>query len=131
MNDDPDLMEQFASLRRAEVASAPSFERVINIARRRSSDAGWKVALAACILVVAVGWVIVRVPHRPPGAPTVRTSNLALADWRAPTDFLLDTPAAELLNTIPDIGPRNPTVLDPLPPIGMRAKAPRAGMEHS
>jgi len=131
MNDDPDLMEQFASLRRTEGASAPSFERVINIARRRSNDLGWRVAVAACILVVAVGWVILRVPHPPPGAPTIRTSAPTLADWRAPTDFLLDTPVAELLHTIPDLGPHTPTGLDPLPPIGMRTTAPRTGMEHS
>lgn len=131
MNEDPDLMEQFAALRRAEVASAPSFERVIGMARRRSSDAGWRVAVAACILVVAVGWMILRVPAPPPGAPTIRKSAPTLADWRAPTDFLLETPAAELLHTIPDLGPHTPNGLDPLPPIGLWTTASRAALEHS
>jgi hypothetical protein len=131
MNEDPDLMEKFACLRRAEVTSAPSFERVISTAGRRSTNAGWRVAVAACILVVGVGWVILRVPHPPPGAPTIRTSAPTLADWRAPTDFLLDTPAAELLHTIPDLEPHTPKGLDSLPPIGLWTTASRAGMEQS
>jgi hypothetical protein len=130
MNDDSNLREQFASLRHADAASAPSFERVIGIVRRRSNDAGWRVAIAACILMVAVGGVILRVSH-PREAPTTRASAPTLADWRASTDFLLDTPGRELLHTIPELGRRTSTGLDPLPPIGITMPAPRAGLEHS
>jgi hypothetical protein len=130
MNEDSNLREQFASLRDADAASAPSFEGVIGVARRRSNDAGWRVAIAACILMVAVGGVILRVSH-PGEAPTTRASAPTLADWRAPTDFLLDTPGRKLLHTIPDFGRRTPTALDPLPPIGITMPAPLAGLEHS
>ncbi len=130
MNDDSDLREQFASLRRDEATSVPSFERVIGIARRRSNDAGWRVAIAASLLIVAMGAVIFRV-SRPPEAPTTRVSVPSLADWRAPTDFLLDTPGRELLHTVPDLGGRTSTGLDPFPPIGITAPAPRAGVERS
>jgi hypothetical protein len=130
MNDDSDLRERFASLRRSDAASAPSFERAIGVARRRSNDAGWRVAIAACILVAAAAVVILRVSH-PPEAPTTRAAAPTLADWRAPTDFLLDTPGRELLHTIPDVGRRTSTGLDPLPPIGITIPAPRAGLESS
>jgi hypothetical protein len=130
MNDDSHLRERFASLRQADAASAPSFERVMGIARNRSNDAGWRIAIAACILVVAVAGVTLRVSH-PPEAPTTRAPAPTLADWRAPTDFLLDTPGRELLHTVPDFGQRSSTGLDPLPPIGITMPAPRAGLEHS
>ena len=130
MNDDSDLRRQFASLRRAESASVPSFERVIGIAKRRSSGPGWRIAGAACLLMMVMGGVIFRA-SRPPEAPTTGVSVPTLADWRAPTDFLLDTPGRELLHTIPDLGRRTSTHLDPSPPIGITTPAPRAGMERS
>jgi hypothetical protein len=126
--DDTDLRERFASLRREEGASAPSFERVTGAARPRSNDAGWGVAVAACILIGAVAAVIFHVPHPPSAAPTMTAPTLA--DWRAPTDFLLDTPGAALLHTIPDLGAHASTGLDPLP-IGTTTPAPHAGLEHS
>lgn len=128
MNDNSNLREHFAALRRAEAASAPSFERVMAISRRRSNHAAWRLAITACILVVAVGGMILRLSH-PPGASTIRAP--ALADWRAPTDFLLDTPGRELLHTIPDLGRHTSTGLDALPPIGMTMPAPQPGLEHS
>jgi len=130
MNDDSNLRERFASLRRADAASAPRFERVIGIARPRSNGAAWRVAITACLLMVAVGAVVVRGSH-PREAPTTRASAPTLADWRAPTDFLLDTPGRELLQTIPDFRPHTSTGLVPLPPISITMPAPHAGLEHS
>jgi hypothetical protein len=130
MNDDSDLRERFASLRRAEAASAPNFEWVLGSGRRRFNNAGWRVAVAAGIVSVAVGGVILRVSH-PPEAPVALASAPTLAQWRAPTDFLLNTPVQELLHTIPEIGERTSTRLDPLPPIGLTTPMPRAGLEHS
>jgi hypothetical protein len=127
--DDRDLLEQFASLRREEAASAPTFERVTGAAGRCSKHAGWGVAVAACILIAVVAAVIIHVPHPPSAAPTMTAPTLA--DWRAPTDFLLDTPGAALLHTIPDLGPHASTDLDSLPPIGTTTPARHAGLEHS
>lgn len=131
MKDDSDLQEQFASLRRAEAASAPNFESVIGAGRRRSSYAGWRAGVfAAGLVIVALGGVILRASH-PPEAPTTLAPAPALADWRAPTDFLLDTPGRELLHTIPDLGRRTSAGLHPLPPTGITTPVPRAGREHS
>ena len=83
MNDDSNLREQFASLRRADAASAPSFERVIGIARRRSNQLEWRIAITACLLMVAVVGVILRVSHPTPGTDKSRirahTRGLACA----------------------------------------------------
>jgi hypothetical protein len=128
MNDDR-LREHFASLRRAEEARAPSFERVIGRPPRRSNRGWWGVGGAASALAV-VTVVLVRMSH-PHGPRTIAASAPMLADWRAPTDFLLDTPGRELLHTIPDLGRWPATGFGPHPPTRMTTPAPRAGREHS
>jgi hypothetical protein len=130
VSEDSNLREQFASLRRADAASAPSFERVIGLARRRSNGAEWRVAIAAGLLMVAVGGLVLLV-SRLGEAPTTPVSAPTLAEWRAPTDFLLDTPGRELLHTIPDFGRRPSSGPDLLTPIGITMPAARAGLEHS
>ncbi len=130
MSDDSDLRRQFASLRRAEAASTPSFQSVIGGARRGSSNARWGLAIAAGIVMTAIGGLILRT-SQPPEAAIPRARVPALADWRAPTDFLLDTPGRALLQTIPDFGRRPSTGIDPLPPIGITISALRAGLEQS
>jgi len=130
MNDDSRLRERFAFLRRAEAASTPSFERVLGRARRRTHDALWKVGVAAALVMLTVTVITVRMTP-PRESPTIPASHLMLADWRAATDFLLDTPGRELLHTIPDVGRNFSTGLGPLPPTRMTTPAPRAGREHS
>jgi hypothetical protein len=130
MSDDTHLRRQFASLRRAEAASTPSFQAVIGDARRRPRDARWGLAIAAGIVMTAIGGLILRT-SQPPEAAIPRARVPELADWRAPTDFLLDTPGRELLQTIPDFGRRPAAGIDPSPPIGITISALRAGLEHS
>jgi hypothetical protein len=52
-------------------------------------------ALVACIFFVR----LMRQPERHPGKPAI-----SLTEWKAPTDFLLETPGRELLRTVPVIG---------------------------
>jgi hypothetical protein len=106
MSDDPDLRQRFASLRREEGARTPRFERVLRRVPPRPSSVwfGPHEAAAAC-LVIAAGWFLyahVRAP-RPPEAAVA-----SLADWRSPLDFLLNTPGAEMLSTVPEIGDPSP-----------------------
>jgi len=35
--------------------------------------------------------------------------NVSMAEWKAPTDFLLQTPHADLLRSVPEFGERNVT----------------------
>lgn len=89
------LRDVFGELRRSEAARAPRFERIWNRQAivphpRRFSLA---FALTLVLLLTMVTITIVRKPAPAPG----------ISEWRAPTDFLLDTPGRELLNTLPDL----------------------------
>lgn len=125
MNDDYRLKEKFARLRRADAASVPSFERVIGRTRTRSNYAPWKVGVAAAVVLSAAAMLMVRLA--PPRGSAIPAP--ALANWRAPTDFLLDTPGRDLLRTIPDVG--HSAELGPLPPTLMTTPLPRPDREHS
>jgi hypothetical protein len=127
MNDDSQLRAYFASLRRAGDSATPSLERVIGRAARRSHDRGLKVAASVVFSVVTVVILWAWNPHR---SPPLNAAAPRLADWRAPTDFLLDTPGRELLHTIPVMG-RYPSALGPFPPTRTTPPAPRAAPEHS
>ncbi|MBC7790041.1 MAG: hypothetical protein H7Z74_08845 [Anaerolineae bacterium] len=109
---DGDLRERFARLREDERVRAGSFLRV----RTRSSralDRGWtasmRVVMAAAAVIAFAFVTVTRVSDRRgtasvvPGAVTAM-SALPIGSWDAPTDFLLKTPGAQLLNTLPSIG---------------------------
>ena len=127
--DDAALREAFAELERAERAGAPSLARLMARprpqsapsarARRRSSASSGAprglvprlAAVSAVVVAAAAGvWL-----GRSPGVPEPVES---LAGWQAATDFLLDTPAAALLGTTPEIpGPLPPTLATPGTPL--------------
>ncbi|PYQ61804.1 MAG: hypothetical protein DMF58_03640 [Acidobacteria bacterium] len=96
MNDDR-LHDAFKELRRAETAHVPSFKRLWDVepalSRLRSRlRVGSTFAFAVVLLIVLAVAII---PRRP-AAPSIST-------WRAPTDFLLQTPGRELLDSVPDL----------------------------
>jgi hypothetical protein len=112
--DDRDLRDLFAELRRREQQAAPSFPRVWAAAQaRREPRPRLRFALAAAAIVaLLLGWPRSK-PVRAPDAPS------AVARWRSPTAFLLATPGRELLSTIPALGaPALPglSALEPSPP---------------
>ena len=101
---DADLRAAFAALRSEEGVNAPSFEEVLGAATRGAvrRRRPWLVpaltgTIAAAALVVAV--MAVRHPPDPriPAGPGIEA-------WTAPTDFLLETPGRDLLETVPRIG---------------------------
>jgi hypothetical protein len=102
MNDDNDrdLHEAFQTLRRA--TKAEEFRGTLaGLARRRSRAARLRrsvlgVAVAAAVVAALVIFGLIR-PREQRGALV----DLATAHWEGPTDFLLRTPGAELLRTIP------------------------------
>jgi hypothetical protein len=96
---DADLRARFAVLRREE-QPAPEFASLWR--RRPNSSRGralWLMA-AACgaIVLAAIVWQSAT-PRRPHDL-----SVASITEWKAPTDFLLETPGRELLRTVPQIG---------------------------
>jgi len=94
--DDADLRQAFAVLRREDAKAAPIFEAVLARARpRRLAPLGG--LLVAASVVAAILGVLVRRPDPPPPVASLGT-------WIAPTDFLLDTPGRQIVQTVPRIG---------------------------
>lgn len=94
--DDADLRQAFAVLRREEAKAAPAFEIVrARPSPRRLAPLGG--LLAAVSVTAAILGIVARRSDPPP--PMV-----SMEQWIAPTDFLLDTPGRDILETIPRIG---------------------------
>ncbi len=99
-----DLRSRFAKLRAEDGSETPPFAlpAARNEEYRRRPFAGRLVAATACTLLIAVAVLWVSISRREsvrPGQPVA-----SLTGWRAPTDFLLQTPGREFLRTIPAIG---------------------------
>jgi hypothetical protein len=97
---DDALRPRFAALRREEDQQAPEFARLWQAragARRR--HAHW-FAATACALIALLVFLWIRSAQRRPDDKTVAS----ITEWKAPTDFLLETPGRELLRTVPEIG---------------------------
>ena len=99
-DDDRELRETFARLRREDHAHAPPFR--LPAARPVSPWAfPVKVAAAAALILVAV---VLAVPDSGKRRVPIQLVDLGDAAWHSPTDFLLITPGRELLRTVPPIG---------------------------
>jgi hypothetical protein len=96
--DDRELAAAFSALRREEQEQLPPFAEVVRRGRARSlrSESSrrhrllW--AAAGIVLAVLAVWLGLRPPTQP--LPGVAPS---LAEWRSPTDFLLETSGQEIL----------------------------------
>jgi len=101
---DKDLRGQFAALRSEEAAEAPEFALPVSGAVR-ARPRRWgniRVTVAACVVAMVAVVIGLRLIPRKPGL--TMTSVASLTQWKAPTDFLLETPGRELLETVPVIG---------------------------
>jgi len=105
---DDDLRARFAALRREEEALAPEFALPVpRAAQDHRRSIGKRIAFAASLVTVTAVVVLVlrfaaQKAHPEPGKPVA-----SLTEWKAPTDFLLETPGRELLRTVPAIGVRH------------------------
>jgi hypothetical protein len=94
------LRRRFSVLRREEEQHAPEFARLWHgraDARRRQTR--W-FAAASCALIALLALLWMHSAQRRPAERTVAS----ITEWKAPTDFLLETPGRELLRTVPEIG---------------------------
>lgn len=105
---DPELQRRFAGLREQEAAQAPSFDRVWAAAARRqfrhAAPTPWGVRLTvagfAAALIAVAFWLgsghedtqpvpTAQAWERQLASLETEIAALDLADWQAPTDFLL------------------------------------------
>jgi hypothetical protein len=94
------LRDRFAVLRREEEEHMPEFASLWRgRTRAPGGKARWFLA-GACALIVVVAVLWPRSAQRRPAGVSVAS----IAEWKAPTDFLLETPGWELLRTVPEIG---------------------------
>jgi hypothetical protein len=110
--EDRDLRRRFAALRDEDAQDTPDFARLWRQARARHERrpsrriAAWLVVAAgtAALLVAAVG----RYRRPSPVSPDETSTMPSLSQWRPSTDFLLRTPALEVLTTVPALGEAKP-----------------------
>lgn len=105
---DLELARLFEELRREDALRVPPFRRILERrAASRSRRIRWApiASAAAAVVLVAAAVLLVRpgAVRREPQAPAS-----AIAEWRSPTDFLLETPGSELLETAPDFATTAP-----------------------
>lgn len=130
--DDAALRQAFAELGGGEAGGAPAFAQLMarprpatsrsaralrrpvrdrDVRARRRSSASTiagrglvpRLAAAAAVVVAVATGVWLGRTQTEPGTVFAARDVQPLANWVAPTDFLLDTPAAELLRTTPAI----------------------------
>jgi hypothetical protein len=111
---DKDLRGRFAALRSEEAAEAPEFALPgpggLHPRSRLSGNISVTVACVVAMVAVVIGLRLI------PWKPERNTTPVAsLTEWKAPTDFLLETPGRELLETVPVIGawPDSSTLSEP------------------
>ncbi len=102
-DDEDDLRQAFAALRRDDAEQAPLFEGVLTAAQLRRGRRGLVPLLGGLVASVAAIVLVVVAVRRPASTPP---RMFAIERWTAPTDFLLRTPGREILQTTPRIGAR-------------------------
>jgi len=94
------LRKRFAGLRQEEQQHTPAFAPLWSGRARAPHSKGlWYVA-AACVLIVVVAILLLRSEQ----TSRNEVSMVDITEWKAPTDFLLETPGREILQTVPEIG---------------------------
>lgn len=97
-----DLEELFRALRRRAATATPSFNATLAAARHGAQPrrpVRLVAAVAAGIVIVLLA--VTLVGRHEPRAGAV---DLAATTWEGPTDFLLQTPGADLLRNVPALG---------------------------
>lgn len=103
--DDVVLREAFRELRSVERAAAPRFRPRVAAGDRLKPvlhQAFRTLAAAMLTLVIVTTFaMLLRTPSP--------STDATLTNWKAPTDFLLQTPQADLLRNVPQFGERTST----------------------
>ena len=97
---DTALRKLFAGLRQEEQQHTPAFAPLWGRRSRGQSGKGLWFAGAGFALIVVTAILLLR-SERP---NRNELSMVEITEWKAPTDFLLETPGREILQTVPEIG---------------------------
>jgi hypothetical protein len=97
---DTALRKRFASLRQEEQQHIPAFASQWGRRSRVQRSKGLWFAAAGCALIVAIAILLLRSER----TNRNEVSKVEITEWKAPTDFLLETPGREILQTVPEIG---------------------------
>lgn len=97
---DSALRKRFVSLREQEQQHIPAFaSQWVGRSSLQRSKGLW-FAAAGCALIVVIAILLLR--SQWPNRDAI--STVEITEWKAPTDFLLETPGREILQTVPEIG---------------------------
>lgn len=120
MNDDERLRDLFREADRAQRAGAPPFAGLLRVSRQRPRRTYRLALLAAAASILLAGLVMHSLRDgRPAASPP--DSFYSSVRWEGPTDFLLETPGKEILDTTPRFGaPAPPEDGSPEPEKGTR-----------
>src|SRR5262249_30701676 len=97
---DEQLRRRFADLRQEDGRRAPPFAALWRRRQRKPERRIRWVFVAAAAVIVFAGLFWLRAVRPRPTDATVAS----ITAWKAPTDFLLETPGRDLLRTVPEIG---------------------------
>lgn len=100
---DAAIRSALQELRSADTRHVPSFENVLARQLHTEYHAPWaSLAVAASIVLIAA--LVYRVVVQPSTRLTVSNEVIALSQWRAPTQMLLETSRTSLLTQAPQLG---------------------------
>jgi hypothetical protein len=105
-SDEDRVAKALSEQRRLDEGFAPDFRALLARPRARSSRAPARPVLILAALLLAIG-IVLRVRSRPPVSAPHKPASVAadsLTTWRAPTDFLLETPGSQLWTSPPVFG---------------------------
>lgn len=97
---DEQLQRRIADLRREDERRAPQFTSLWRGRQRKPQRGIRRLIAAAGAVIVLAGLFGLRAVR--PGSEN--TTVASITEWKAPTDFLLETPGRDLLRTVPEIG---------------------------
>lgn len=97
---DETLRGRFAALRREDEQHAPEFAGLWRTRARPPRRRNYWLATAACAVAILAVLFLLRSIQPRPEVNTIAS----ITEWKAPTDFLLETPGRELLRTVPSLG---------------------------
>jgi hypothetical protein len=105
VTDDADLRRAFHALRDEIESRAPEFQALVGRAARARDVRHPRTALVTGATVMAASVIaailIASLPHR--AARLMPRASLSVIAWRSPTEFLLRTPALEVMRSVPRI----------------------------
>ncbi|MBZ5491883.1 MAG: hypothetical protein LAO76_13210 [Acidobacteriia bacterium] len=94
------LRKRFVSLREQEQQHIPAFASLWGGRSRMQRSKSFWFAAAGCALIVVIAILLLRSER----TNRNEVSMVEITEWKAPTDFLLETPGREILQTVPEIG---------------------------